>query len=280
MNSSAGVDDAAAPPRQHLYAHLGISMGPTGELTSRGRMPVGSDMKTPGGIRAALLALLIEGGFGGNFLDAGLFPVLDNMTVHVRDGGDGVAFALAEGEIVRPGSRRAVARGHVVDADDPSRLLAHAHIGYWMIQPRAEYMPGGDGPRTAVGDVAHRDVPKESILEAMEMHVRPDSGSCELRAVHPGVQAPEGRLHGGAHQLMHEAAGLAGAAAAVGTEQLRVEDFSIRFLAPAFKGPFVATASVLSRSPDDVLCQVELIDQGADDRIRSLSTMRIRILDA
>ena len=75
-------------------------------------MPVGSDVRTPGGIRAALLALLVEGGFGGNFLDAGLFPVLDNMTVHVRDGGDGVATALAEGEIVRPGSRRAVGARH------------------------------------------------------------------------------------------------------------------------------------------------------------------------
>ena len=71
-------------------------MGPTGELTSAGTMPVGPDIRTPGGIRAALLALLVEGGFGGNFLDAGLFPVLDNMTVHVLDGGDGVTSARAK----------------------------------------------------------------------------------------------------------------------------------------------------------------------------------------
>ena len=93
MNTSTGADTREAPERKHLYAHLGISMGPTGELTSAGTMPVGSDTRTPGGIRAALLALLVEGGFGGNFLDAGLFPVLDNMTVHVLDGGDGVASA-------------------------------------------------------------------------------------------------------------------------------------------------------------------------------------------
>jgi acyl-coenzyme A thioesterase PaaI-like protein len=264
------------PPRAHLYAHLGISMGATGELTSAGTMPVGPDIMTPGGIRAALLALLVEGGLGANFLGAGLFPVLDNMTVHVRDGGDGVTTALAEGEIVRPGTRRAVARGRVVDADAPSRLLAYAHIGYWMIQPRDEYMP--DGPARAAGAEEPRVAPTVPILDAMEMRVRPGSGVCELRAVHAGVVAPEGRLHGGAHQLMHEAAALSGVAAAVGTDQLRVEDFSIRFLAPAFRGPFVATSTVLSSSSDDVLCQVELIDEGADERVRSLSTARVRVL--
>jgi acyl-coenzyme A thioesterase PaaI-like protein len=277
VNPSAAAGEPEPRPRQHLYAHLGISMGATGELTSAGRMPVGPDIVTPGGIRAALLALLVEGGFGANFLDAGLFPVLDNMTVHVRDGGDGVAYAQADGEIVRPGSRRAVARGRVVDADVPSRLLAYAHIGYWMIQPRDEYMPRGT-PRTAVDD-GERTPPTESILDAMEMQVQPETGACELLAVHPGVQAPEGRLHGGAHQLMHEAAALAGAARTVDTDRLRVEDFSIRFLAPAFAGPFVATPTVLSTSPDDLLCQVELVDRGADDRIRSLSTLRIRVLD-
>ena len=147
-----------------------------------------------------------------------------------------------------------------------------------MIQPRDEYMLGG-GSRVATGDVGRRAPPGESILDAMDMRVRPGTGVCELAAVHAGVQAPEGRLHGGAHQLMHEAAALAGAGAAIDSDRVRVEDFSIRFLAPAFNGPFVATASVLSRSRDDVLCQVELIDHGADDRIRSLSSMRIRTLD-
>ena len=113
----------------------------------------------------------------------------------------------------------------------------------------------------------------------MGMRVRADEGVCEIDAVHEGVAAPEGRLHGGAHQLMHEAAGLAAATTAAGSDRVRVEDFSIRFLAPAFVGPFVATASVLSSTAAGVLCQVELVDHGADERIRSLSTMRIRLLD-
>jgi acyl-coenzyme A thioesterase PaaI-like protein len=282
VSTVPGRDAEEARERPHLYAHLGISMDATGELTSAGTMPVGDDIRTPGGIRAALLALLVEGGFGRNFLDAGLFPVLDNMTVHVRDGGESVTSARAEGEIVRPGSQRAVARGRVFDADDASRLLAFAHIGYWMIEPRAEYMPGGSGARARApgsDNAPRRENPDESILDAMGMHVDAGHGVCELDAVHGGVAAPEGRLHGGAHQLMHEAAALAAATTATGMDTVRVEDFSIRFLAPAFVGPFVASATMLSRPADDVLCQVELVDRGADERIRSLSTLRIRVRD-
>jgi acyl-coenzyme A thioesterase PaaI-like protein len=277
MNAGTGADARGAPEREHLYAHLGIEMGATGELTSGATMPVGPGIRTPGGIRAALLALLVEGGFGRNFLDAGLFPVLDNMSVHVVDGGDGVRSVRAAGEIVRPGSQRAVARGRVVDAENGDRLLAYAHIGYWMIQPRAEYMPGG--PAVRPDDDRARVATSEPVLEAMGMRVHGGEGVCELDAVHGGVAAPEGRLHGGAHQLMHEAAALSAASSAAGTERVRVADFSIRFLAPAFVGPFVASASVLWQHGADLLCQVELVDEGADERIRSLSTIRTRALD-
>ena len=83
------------------------------------------------------------------------------------------------------------------------------------------------------------------------------------------------RLHGGAHQLMHEAAALAAASRRWGTDAIQVRDFSIRFVKPAMRGPFEARASVLSASATDLLCQVVLIDRGADDPVRSLSTMRI-----
>jgi acyl-coenzyme A thioesterase PaaI-like protein len=60
---------------------------------------------------------------------------------------------------------------------------------------------------------------------------------------------------------------------------VQVRDFSIRFVKPAMQGPFEARASVLSTGTTDVLCQVILTDRGADERIRSLSTMRIALSD-
>jgi acyl-coenzyme A thioesterase PaaI-like protein len=262
--------------RLHLYAQLGIENQITGEMTAEASMPVHPGILTSGGIRAALLALLIEGSFGGNILQAGLFPVLDNMTVHIRDGGGGVQVVKSRGEIVR-GAQRATAFGRVEDAANPSRLLAYATIGYFMIQPRGEYMPQGRSVMRAGGEAGLTGEPDRSILDIMEMSILPDEPVCELDHVHAGVLAPEGRLHGGAHQLMHEAAALAAASRLRGTDAIQVRDFSIRFVKPALRGPFEARASVLSTSATDVLCQVVLTDRGADDRVRSLSTMRIEM---
>jgi acyl-coenzyme A thioesterase PaaI-like protein len=260
--------------RLHLYAQLGIENQVTGEGTAEATMPVHPGILTAGGIRAALLALLIEGSFGGNILRAGLFPVLDNMTVHIRDGSDGVRLVKSHGEIVR-GAKRATAFGRVEDASDPSRLLAYATIGYFMIQPRSEYMPQSRSVMRASDEPGFLRDTERPILDIMQMRIRPDEPVCELDHVHAGVLAPEGRLHGGAHQLMHEAAALAAASRRWGTDAVQVRDFSIRFVKPAMRGPFEARASVLSASDTDLLCQVVLIDRGADGPLRSLSTMRI-----
>ena len=62
-----------------------------------------------------------------------------------------------------------------------------------------------------------------------------------------------------------------------GSERVLAAEQSIQFIAPAFEGPFVAAASVLSRSDEDLLCLVELRDSRGDAP-RSMSTFRMRIL--
>src|SRR3954454_1798846 len=108
--SDSATTEAEPATRPHLYGHLGMQMTVVTEMASSALVPAGPDIKTPGGIRTALLALLMEAGFGGNFLQYGLFPVLDNMTVHVRDGGADVELLKSEGELVRKGAQRGMAR--------------------------------------------------------------------------------------------------------------------------------------------------------------------------
>ena len=124
----------------HLYEHLSMDLRQTGEWTTEGIAPVTADLRTPGGLRASLAALLLEGSFGDNLLAHG-FPVLSHMTFHLRDGADDVARLRAEGELVHMGKRRASARGRVVDADEPDRLIGFGTIGFTMIQPDGDYMP-------------------------------------------------------------------------------------------------------------------------------------------
>ncbi len=103
--SEYGAGDTGRP---HLYHQVGIASQVTGDTTAEGTMPVHEGILTSGGIRAAILGLLIEGSFGNNLIGAGLFPVLDNMTMHIRDGGADVRAVRSHGDIVR-GTRRATA---------------------------------------------------------------------------------------------------------------------------------------------------------------------------
>ena len=261
----------------HLYGHLSMDLRQTGEWTTEGLMPVTPDLVTPGGLRASLAALLLEGSFGDNLLAHG-FPVLSQMTFHLRDGGAGVDRLRAEGELVQLGKRRASGRGRVVDADDPDRLIGYGTIGFTMIRPEGDYMPVDLEESLEAEPEAYPDVSGKPLLEAMGMRVPPGEPVCELGgAIHPGVLGPEGRLHGGAHQLMHETAAIAAATLESGSERVLSAEQSIQFIAPAFEGPFVATADVLSASEDDVLCVVELRDARGEG-IRSMSTFRMRIL--
>ena len=249
----------------------------TGESTAEGIVPVTSDLRTPGGIRASLAALLLEGSFGDNLLAHG-FPVLSQMTFHLRDGADDVARLRSEGEILHLGARRVTARGRVVDADDPDRLIGFGTIGFSMIRPDGDYTPADLAASLEAEREDYPDVSGRPLLEAMGMRVPPGEPVCELGgAIHPGVLGPEGRLHGGAHQLMHETAAIAAATLESGTERVLAAEQSIQFIAPAFEGPFTAKARVLSASEEDLLCLVELRD-ARGDATRSMSTFRMRIL--
>jgi acyl-coenzyme A thioesterase PaaI-like protein len=264
--------------KSHLYTHLEMDRHSTGELTCEGVMPLGPDVMTPGGVRSALTALLLEGSFGGNLLARG-WPVLSNMSYQVREGCEGVARARAVGELVRFGTKSAVARGRVEDADDPDRLLGYGTIGYRMIEPRVEYTSQEmkasleTAPREPSGE---RERP--GILEAMGLRIDVAKGTCELDAVHPGLAGPEGRLHGGAHQLIHEAAVIAAATREAGTDRVRTGEFSIQFMAPALGGPFVARTRLVSAGSEDLLFGVELVDARDSDSPRSISTFRMVII--
>lgn len=261
----------------HLYSHLSMDLHQTGEWTTEGFAPVTPDLMTPGGLRASLAALLLEGSFGDNLLAHG-FPVLSQMTFHLRDGAQNVERLHAEGELIHMGKRRASGRGRVVDADDPERLIGYGTIGFSMIRPEGDYTPADLDESLEAHRESYPDVSGKPLLEAMGMQVPPGQPVCELAgAIHPGVLGPEGRLHGGAHQLMHESAAIAAATLESGSERVIAAEQSIQFIAPAFEGPFVAKADILSASEDDLLCVVELRDARGEG-IRSMSTFRMRIL--
>lgn len=258
--------------QDHLYVHLGMESSRVSDTVARGAMPIGDDIRTPGGIRAALPALLVERITGEFAISFGLI-VLSDMTLHVRDRGIDLDAVNAEVRLVRTGRTRVIGVGRIEDAADASRVIGYGTVSIAVLGPL-------DVPLAAPDVVVGRPSNPPPILDAMAMVIRDDTSACELASVHAGVWGPQNRLHGGAQQLMAEAASLAGASRAAGTDRVVTGDLSIRFVYPALNGPFVATPTVISQSDDDVLCRVDLIDTGNDDRLTSVSTIRTRIVDS
>jgi acyl-coenzyme A thioesterase PaaI-like protein len=266
LNQTAYPDPLAS---DHLYGHLDMSATRLSDVVAEGTMPIGDDIRIPGGIRAALPALLIELITGQFAISLGLI-VLSDMTLHLRDRGVDLDAVRGEVRLVRTGRSRVIGVGRLDAVGDPNRVVGYGTVSIAVLGPL-------DVPLSGPPRVHGRPTNPPPILDAMGMVIRDDS-ACELAAVHPGVVGPQDRLHGGAQQLMAEAASLAAAAKAAGTEHVVTGDLSVRFVYPALNGPFVAAPIVVSQSDDDVLCRVDLVDTGNDNRLVSISTIRTRIV--
>jgi uncharacterized protein (TIGR00369 family) len=267
----------------HLYDHCAMRSRLVSEDLAEGEMPIRPDICTRGGVRAGLVGLLMELVTGRFALSLGTL-VLSDMALHLRDPALDVDAVRAEVRIVRRGRSRVIGLGRLEDARDPARLIGLGTVSIAllggmdpMIRAALERADQPQPPRPRAPDFAGGPVP--DILTVMGMSIRERDQVCWLERVHPGVVGPQDRLHGGAQQILAEAAALAAAARALGTGQVVTGELSIRFVYPALSGPFEAVPKLVSRGADDALCQIELVDHGNAGRLVSLATCRVRAVD-
>lgn len=260
----------------HIYDHCLMEARRVSENVAEGTMPIAPDICTPGGVRASLVGLLMELVNGPFSIELGVI-VLSDMTLHMRDAALDVEAVRAEVTIVRRGRQRVIGVGRVHDVNDPSRLVAFGTTSIAVIGGADTVAPSirtAQLPTTRAMDFAGTTVP--DILTVMAMPIRDEDQACLLGRVHPGVVGPQGRVHGGAQQVMAEAAALAAAGRALGTDKILTADMSIRFVYPNLNGPFEAIPTVVTATDDDALCQVELFDHGNEGRLTSFTTCRVR----
>lgn len=267
LDQTAYPDPLAA---DHLYTHLDMRSTRISDVLAEGTMPIGDDIRVPGGMRAALPALLIELITGQFAISLGMI-VLSDMTLHLRDRGVGLDAVHGEVRLVRTGRSRVIGVGRLDAVGDPSRVVGYGTVSIAVLGPL-------DVPLSGTPPVHGRPTNPPPILDAMGMAIRAEDSACVLAKVHAGVVGPQDRLHGGAQQLMAEAAALAAAATAAGSDHVVTGDLSIRFVYPALNGPFVALPTVVSQTDDDVLSRVDLVDMGSEDRLVSVATIRTRIV--
>jgi hypothetical protein len=222
-------------------------------------MCIRSDMRaSSGAIMAAPLA--IASAEAGGFSDVDTVPAPVTAALHILDDGRGVSEIAIRRIPIHVGRNMGFSQSEIVDAVDPSRVLA---ISYGTGIRLAD-APAGFQPLDLPPEIADRpDLPP--LPQVFGACRRPD-GRWALPAMTPENLSTSGSLHLGPIHIVLEAAATELAAQAAGTT-LRIEDWTVMFVARGTDGPFVVDGAVSAGASGRIACRLLLRDQGRDSRI-------------
>ena len=235
-------------------------------------MRIRRDMRAPSGaIMAAPLA--IASAEAGGFSDADTVPAPVTAALHILDDGRGVDEIAMRRIPIHTGRNMGFSQAEIVDAADPSRVLA---ISYG-IGIRLADTPPGFAPLELPPDIA--DSPALPPLAQVFGVGKRQDGQWELPAMTPENMSTSGSLHLGPIHVVFEAAATELAARQAGTDAIRVEDWTVMFVARGTDGPFVVDGAASSGNYGRIACRLSLRDQGRGGRIVASAVGVFRVVD-
>jgi hypothetical protein len=268
------AEDLRQVPAKEYWQRFQAMMGGDGLLTYRylGRktamlhgephdtMRIRRDMRTTSGaIMAAPLA--IASAEAGGFSDVTTVPAPVVAALHILDDGRGVDEIAIRRIPIHTGRTMGFSQSEIVDAADPSRVLA---ISYGTGIKLADTPPGFETLELPPEIADSPDLPP--LWQVFGAQKRPD-GQWELPAMMPENMSTSGSLHLGPTHVVLEAAATELAARHAGTDAVRVEDWTVMFVARGTDGPFVVDGAASSGGYGRIACRLSLRDQGRGSRI-------------
>ena len=223
-------------------------------------MRIRGDMRAASGaIMAAPLA--IASAEAGGFSDVDTVPAPVTAALHILDDGRDVTEIAIRRIPIHVGRNMGFSQSEIVDAADPARVLALSY-GTGI---RLADAPAGFQPLDLPPDIEDRPglPPLTQVFGAAR---RPD-GVWELPAMTPENMSTSGSLHLGPTHVVLEAAAAELAEREAGTNALRVEDWTVMFVARGTDGPFVVDGAVSTGGYGRIACRLSLRDQGRGNRI-------------
>ncbi len=267
------TDDLRKGPANEFWARFEAMMGTEGLLTYRylGRktaalhdvdhdsMRIRRDMRNAaGGLMAAPLA--IAAAEAGGFTDIESIPAPVTAGLHILDEGRGVTEILLRRSFAQTGRTIGFTEAEIVDAADPSRVLAISHgAGIRLGEAPAGFRPIETGPEIA-------DDPSLPPLHSVFGIDRDPAGNWQLPPLTPRIASTSGSLHVGPIHIVLETAATELAARSLATELVQVEDWHVSFVARGTHGPFVVEGSCTSGSLGRAACRLTLRDRGREAR--------------
>jgi hypothetical protein len=235
-------------------------------------MRIRGDMRAASGaIMAAPLA--IASAEAGGFSDVDTVPAPVVAALHILDDGRGVDEIAMRRVPIHIGRNMGFSQSEIVHAADPSRVLA---ISYGIGIKLADTPPGFE-PLALPPEIA--DSPALPPLWQVFGAGRREDGQWELPAMTPENMSTSGSLHLGPTHVVLEAAAMELAARHAGTDAVRVEDWTVMFVARGTDGPFVVDGAVSSGGYGRIACRLSLRDQGRGNRIIASAVAMFRRVD-
>ena len=192
---------------------------------------------------------------------------------------------ILESNLTRAGSRLIVVGFYIYDGDgvsdldevgDPieQRRVATGLVTFARVPAATSAASGVFDPLGGIGQRRHMEpvggVPTQPLLERCGLTVIDAArGEVELPNT-PYVHNSRGRINGGVLGIVFQGAAEAAVPGYAGS------DLHIHYLAGARTGP-VRTSTVVVRAADDhVVCRVEAVDAGSDDRVIATATVTLQ----
>ena len=187
-----------------------------------------------------------------------------NPVIHscqILDPGADVRRIEVVSEVLKRGRQMSYSRSKIVDADNPSRVLALTEGQGVAIGLPPEGLEKMD---TAIIEVV--DSPDLPPLWEVFGAQRREDGQWALPELATELASPDAALHIGPQFVVLETAGTGPGREVAGTDRLQGVSSHVMFMARGKTGPFRTEGEAFPGTDGTVAVRLRLIDEGADDR--------------
>jgi hypothetical protein len=218
------------------------------------------DMRnSTGGLLLAVLGIASPEGGGMSDLEAVPNPVIHSC--QILDPGRDVMRIEVVSEVLRRGRQMGYSRSRIVDADNPTRVLALTEGQGISIGSPPEGLE-----KMEVDPIEVVDSPDLPRLWEVFGGSRRDDGHWGLPELAVELASPDAALHIGPQFVILETAAMDLAAHVVGTDRLQAVSSHVMFLARGKAGPFRVDGEPIAGTDGTVAVRLVLHDEGADER--------------
>lgn len=265
------VDDIRVGPADEYWDRLRSKMGAGGLMTywylgcafnqieDLGIMRIRRDMRnTAGGIMAAPLAIAAPE--TGGWRDREVVPVPVAYSLQIIDEAIDVDEVRVDRSTVHRGKRMGFSRSEIVDASQPSRVIAiTTGIGVSLGEAPPGFRP--------------IDIPPElpDTVALPPLHVvfgaTRDLDGWRLPPLDVTNASTTASLHLGPIHVAFEAAATESVVERMGTELVQVEAWDVHFLSPGRIGPFLTDVQVRVGTGGRVATRMTMVDEGNDGAV-------------